>query len=252
MESAMAEQEKDVKDALEEELKDMSGNETECEADGDAPDSGEQEADSGVPDSGEPETDGGAPENGEPETDSERPEDGEQESDSGAPEAGEGQPAKKIFKKQSKADKKAEGYKEQIAQLEDKVKRQLAEFENFRNRTEKEKQAMFETGAKSVIEKILPVVDNFERGLATVPEDKREDPFVDGMNRIYKQMLAELENIGVKPIETVGLEFDPNLHNAVMQVENEEYESGVIVQELQKGYTYRDSVVRHSMVSVNI
>lgn len=157
---------------------------------------------------------------------------------------------KKAAKKQAKQDKKADVYKEQIEQLEDKVKRQLAEFENFRNRTEKEKQAMFETGAKSVIEKILPVVDNFERGLATVPEDKKEDPFVDGMNRIYKQMLTELENIGVKPIEALGCEFDPNLHNAVMQVESEEYESGVVAQELMKGYTYRENVVRHSMVAV--
>lgn len=157
---------------------------------------------------------------------------------------------KRAAKKQAKLDKKAQGYKDQIEQLEDKVKRQLAEFENFRNRTEKEKHAMFETGAKSVIEKMLPVVDNFERGLATVPEDKKEDPFVDGMERIYKQFLTELENIGVKPIEAVGQEFDPNLHNAVMQVESEEYESGVVAQELQKGYTYRDSVVRHSMVAV--
>lgn len=157
---------------------------------------------------------------------------------------------KKAAKKQAKHDKKAEAYKEQIEQLEDKVKRQLAEFENFRNRSEKEKQAMFETGAKSVIEKILPIVDNFERGLATVPEEKQEDPFVDGMNRVYRQLLTELENIGVKPIEAVGKEFDPNLHNAVMQTESEEYESGIVAQELQKGYTYRDSVVRHSMVSV--
>ncbi len=157
---------------------------------------------------------------------------------------------KKAAKKQAKLDKKTEAYKEQIEQLEDKVKRQLAEFENFRNRSEKEKQAMFEAGAKSVIEKILPVVDNFERGLATVPEEKQEDPFVDGMSRVYKQLLTELENIGVKPIEAVGQEFDPNLHNAVMQTESEEYESGVVAQELQKGYTYRDSVVRHSMVSV--
>ena len=141
---------------------------------------------------------------------------------------------KKAAKKQAKLDKKTDAYKEQIEQLEDKVKRQLAEFENFRNRSEKEKHAMFETGAKSVIEKILPVVDNFERGLATVPEEKQEDPFVDGMNRVYKQLLTELENIGVKPIEALGQEFDPNL------------------QELQKGYTYRDSVVRHSMVSVTI
>ncbi len=152
--------------------------------------------------------------------------------------------------KKSKQDKKEEMYKEQIDQLEDRVKRQLAEFENFRNRTEKEKQTMFETGAKSVIEKILPVIDNFERGLLTVPEEKKADPFVDGMNRIYKQMLTELENIGVKPIDAVGQEFDPNLHNAVMQVASEEYESGVVAQELQKGYTYRDGVVRYAMVAV--
>ena len=157
---------------------------------------------------------------------------------------------KRAAKKQAKLDKKSQGYKEQIEQLEDKVKRQLAEFENFRNRTEKEKHAMFETGAKSVVEKILPVVDNFERGLATVPEGRKGDPFVDGMERIYKQLLTELENMGVKPIEAVGKEFDPNLHNAVMQVESEEYESGVVAQELQRGYTYRESVVRHSMVAV--
>lgn len=157
---------------------------------------------------------------------------------------------KRAAKKQAKQDKKADAAKEKIAELEDRVKRQLAEFENFRNRSEKEKQAMFEVGAKSVIEKILPVIDNFERGLATVPEEQQGDAFVEGMNKIYRQMMTELENIGVKPIEAVGCEFDPNLHNAVMQVENEELESGTVAQELQKGYTYRDSVVRHSMVSV--
>ena len=151
---------------------------------------------------------------------------------------------RKFFKK--KKDKKDE----KIEELTDRLTRQMAEFENFRKRTDKEKQAMFDTGAKSVIEKILPVVDNFERGLATVPEESKEDPFVDGMNRIYKQLMTELENIGVKPIEAVGQEFDPNLHNAVMQVESDEYESGVIAQELQKGYTYHDMVVRHSMVGV--
>lgn len=154
---------------------------------------------------------------------------------------------KKLFGKKEKKKDKAQ---EKIEELEDKVKRQLAEFENFRNRSEKEKTAMFETGAKSVIEKILPVIDNFERGLMTVPEDEKDSPFVDGMNKIYKQMVTELEAIGVKPIEAVGLEFDPNLHNAVMQVESEEYESGVVAQELQKGYTYHDMVVRHSMVAV--
>lgn len=157
---------------------------------------------------------------------------------------------KRAAKKQAKQDKKADAAREKIAELEDRVKRQLAEFENFRNRTEKEKQAMFEIGAKSVIEKILPVIDNFERGLATVPEDQQGDAFVEGMNKIYRQMMTELDNIGVKPIEAVGCEFDPNLHNAVMQVENEELESGTVAQELQKGYTYRDTVVRHSMVSV--
>ena len=157
---------------------------------------------------------------------------------------------RKEAKKKAKADKKGDALKEQIAELEDKTMRQLAEFENFRNRTEKEKQAMFETGARSVIEKLLPVVDNLERGLATVPEEEKDTPFVDGMNKIYKQLMTELDNMGVKPIEAVGKEFDPNLHNAVMQVESEEFESGIVAQELQKGYTYRDTVVRHSMVAV--
>lgn len=154
---------------------------------------------------------------------------------------------KKLF---GKKDKKKDKAQEKIEELEDKVKRQLAEFENFRNRSEKEKTAMFETGAKSVIEKILPVIDNFERGLAMIPEEDKDTPVADGMNKIYKQLVTELESLGVKPIEAVGLEFDPNLHNAVMQVESEEYESGVVAQELQKGYTYRDTVVRHSMVAV--
>jgi molecular chaperone GrpE len=157
---------------------------------------------------------------------------------------------KKGFFSGRKKEKKEDAVKAQINELQDKVMRQMAEFENFRKRSEKEKSAMFETGAKSVIEKILPVVDNFERGLATVPEDEKDAPFVDGMNRIYKQLMTELENIGVKPIEAVGQEFDPNLHNAVMQVESDEYESGVVAQELQKGYTYHDMVVRHSMVGV--
>ncbi|MCI5959266.1 MAG: nucleotide exchange factor GrpE [Lachnospiraceae bacterium] len=154
---------------------------------------------------------------------------------------------KKIF---GKKDKKKDKAQEKIEELEDKVKRQLAEFENFRNRSEKEKTAMFETGARSVIEKMLPVIDNFERGLAMIPEEEKDTPFADGMNKIYKQMVTELDGLGVKPIEAVGKEFDPNLHNAVMQVESDEYESGVIAQELQKGYTYHDTVVRHSMVAV--
>ena len=175
--------------------------------------------------------------------------------ESEADEAAEGTEAKswsekRAAKKQAKADKQTDALKEKIAELEDKVMRQMAEFENFRKRTEKEKQAMFETGARSVIEKILPVVDNFERGFATIEPDDQEDAFVGGMRMVYKQMMTELENINVKPIEAVGKEFDPNFHNAVMQVASEEYESGIVAQEFIKGYTYRDNVVRHSMVAV--
>ena len=157
---------------------------------------------------------------------------------------------KRGFHRKSREEKKTDALNEKIAELEDKVKRQLAEFENFRNRTEKEKAAMFEIGAKSVIEKMLPIVDNFERGLAGLSEEEKGEPFAAGMQMVYKQLLTELDNLGVKPIEAVGKEFDPNLHNAVMQVESEEYESGVIAQEMMKGYTYRDNVVRHSMVAV--
>lgn len=157
---------------------------------------------------------------------------------------------KKGLGKKKKTDKKAEAYEAKITELDDRVKRQMAEFENFRKRTEKEKATMFEMGAKSVVEKILPVVDNFERGLNAIPEEEKNSPFAEGMNMIYKQLMTELENLGVKPIEAVGKEFDPNLHNAVMQVESEEYEEGVIAQELLKGYMYRDTVVRYSMVAV--
>ena len=148
-----------------------------------------------------------------------------------------------------KKDKKTAALEEKVAELEDRTKRQMAEFENFRKRTEKEKSIMFETGAKSVIEKILPVIDNFERGLAAIEPDNK-DSFYDGMCMIHKQMLDELEKIGVTPIEALGKEFDPNFHNAVMQVESDEFESGVVAQELQKGYMYRDTVVRYSMVGV--
>jgi len=157
---------------------------------------------------------------------------------------------KKAAKKAAKQDKKEEAYKEKIEQLEDRVKRQMAEFENFRKRTEREKQAMFETGAKSVLEKILPVIDNFERGFATVDPEDENDAFVGGMKMVYKQMMKELDNIGVKPIEAVGCEFDPNFHNAVMQVEDEELGENIVSEEFMKGYMYRDSVVRHSMVKV--
>ena len=162
--------------------------------------------------------------------------------------------AKKADKKKAKVDKKAdakcEAMQAKIDELEDRVKRQMAEFENFRKRTEKEKTMMFETGAKSVVEKILPVVDNFERGLATIPEEDADSAFASGMKMIYKQMMDELDKLGVKPIEAVGQEFDPNFHNAVMQVESEEYESGIVAQELLKGYMYHETVVRHSMVAV--
>ena len=158
--------------------------------------------------------------------------------------------SKREKKKREKADKKQDALKEKIEELEDRVKRQLAEFDTFRKRSEKEKTMMFETGARSVIEKILPVVDNFERGLASVPDEEKENGFAQGMEMIYKQLMTELEKMEVKPIPAVGEEFNPDFHNAVMQVESEEYESGVIAQELQKGYTYRDSVVRHSMVAV--
>ena len=126
----------------------------------------------------------------------------------------------------------------------------MAEFDNFRKRTEKEKTQMYDMGAKSIIEKILPVIDNFERGLAAVPEEQREDAFVVGMDKVYRQMLTELDASGVKPIEAVGQEFDPNFHNAVMHIEDENLGENVVAEEFQKGYVYRDSVVRHSMVKV--
>ena len=156
----------------------------------------------------------------------------------------------KSDKKKSFFGKKDNKLQDKVDELEDRVKRQMAEFENFRKRTDKEKTAMFETGAKSVIEKILPVVDNFERGLAGLSEEDKKQPFAEGMAMVYKQLMTELDKLEVKPIEAVGQEFDPNLHNAVMQVESDEYGSGIIAQELQKGYTYRDTVVRHSMVAV--
>ena len=139
---------------------------------------------------------------------------------------------------------------QRIEELEDMVKRQLAEFDNFRKRTDKEKETMFEAGARSVIEKLLPVVDNFERGLASISEEEQGSAHAEGMQMIYKQLMGELDKLDVKPIEAVGKEFNPELHNAVMQCESDEYESGIVAQELHKGYTYRDSVIRHSMVAV--
>lgn len=153
---------------------------------------------------------------------------------------------KGIFKRKPKKDKKDE----KIEELTDKLTRQMAEFDNYRKRTEKEKSGMYEIGAKDVIEKILPVIDNFERGLAAVPEEQKEDSFVTGMEMIYKQIMTTLDGIGVKPIEAVGQEFNPDLHNAVMHVEDEELGENIVAEEFQKGYTYRDSVVRYSMVKV--
>lgn len=158
------------------------------------------------------------------------------------------EPAEKkgFFKKKDKKDKKDE----QIEALTDQVKRTMAEFDNYRKRTDKEKSAMFEIGAKSVIEKMLPIVDNFERGLATLSEEEKSSGFAGGMEQVYKQLMSTLSEMGVEPIEAVGNAFDPNLHNAVMHIESDEYEENVIVQEFQKGYTYKGSVVRYSMVQV--
>ena len=161
-----------------------------------------------------------------------------------AEDTAEKKPGKKLFGK--KKDKKDE----KIEELTDKLTRQMAEFDNFRKRTEKEKSQMYEVGAKDIIEKILPVVDNFERGLDAVKEEEKEDPFVQGMEKVYKHLLTTLEGIDVKPIEAVGQQFDPNFHNAVMHVEDENFGENVVAEEFQKGYTYRDSVVRHSMVKV--
>ena len=161
-----------------------------------------------------------------------------------AEDTAEKKPGKKLFGK--KKDKKDE----KIEELTDKLTRQMAEFDNFRKRTEKEKSQMYEVGAKDIIEKILPVVDNFERGLDAVKEEEKEDPFVQGMEKVYKHLLTTLEGIDVKPIEAVGQQFDPNVHNAVMHVEDENFGENVVAEEFQKGYTYRDSVVRHSMVKV--
>lgn len=169
-----------------------------------------------------------------------------EEKDSEAGEDGAEKKDKKLFKRKPKKDKKDE----QIEELTDRLTRQMAEFDNFRKRTEKEKSAMYEVGAKDIIEKILPVIDNFERGLSAVTEEQKDDSFVTGMEMVYKQIMTTLDGVGVKVIEAVGQEFNPDLHNAVMHVEDEEAGENIIVEEFQKGYTYRDSVVRHSMVKV--
>jgi len=168
--------------------------------------------------------------------------------DAAKEETASGESEKKGFfsKKKKEKDKRDQ----QIEELTDRVQRQMAEFDNFRKRSEKEKSAMFEVGAKSVLEKILPTVDNFERGFANLSEEQKQDAFAQGMEKVYRQMLTALEGIGVKPIEAVGQPFDPNFHNAVMHVEDEEAGENVVVEEFQKGYMYRDNVLRHSMVKV--
>ena len=170
--------------------------------------------------------------------------DGQEESEEASPEEDKAE-GKKLFGRKKK-DKKDE----KIEELTDKLTRQMAEFDNFRKRTEREKSQMYEVGAKDIIEKILPVVDNFERGLDAVPEEKKEDPFIQGMEKVYKQFMTVLESVEVKPIEALGNQFDPNFHNAVMHVEDENFGENEVAEEFQKGYMYRDSVVRHSMVKV--
>ncbi len=173
---------------------------------------------------------------------------GEAAEDENAKEEGKGEAkdGKGFFKKKEKKDKRDE----QIAELNDKVLRQMAEFENFRKRTEKEKSQMFEIGAKSIVEKLLPVLDNFERGLAAVSEEERNGAFAQGIEKIYKQLVTELAEAGVTPIEAVGKEFNPDFHNAVMHIEDENFGENIVAEEFQKGYMYKDSVVRHSMVKV--
>ena len=188
------------------------------------------------------------------EADTSAEEDAAEEEDSGEPseeeseEEGQDEEKKgrKLFGKKNKKDKKDE----KIEELTDRLTRQMAEFDNFRKRTDKEKSQMYEIGAKDIINKILPVVDNFERGLAAVPEEEKKNPILEGMEKVYKQLMTTLEEIGVKPIEAVGQEFNPDFHNAVMHVEDEELGENIIAEEFQKGYTYHDSVVRHSMVKV--
>ena len=167
----------------------------------------------------------------------------EPEEKSGEAETKEEKKERKFFKKKEKKDKKDE----KIEELTDRLTRQMAEFDNYRKRTEKEKAANYIVGAKDVIEKLLPVVDNFERGLA---DADLNDPFADGINKIYKQLTTMLADLGVTPIEAVGKEFDPNFHNAVMHVDDDELGENIIAEEFQKGYMYKDQVVRHSMVKV--
>ncbi len=214
----------------------------------------EQDSAQCEPESGEPGEEASEQQSGQEQEPQSEPKGEEGESD--APAEASEEPEKEPEKSQGKGKKdgffkkKKDKRDEQIEELQDKLRRQMAEFENFRKRTDREKSQMFDMGARTIVEKMLPVVDNFERGLAAVPEEQKEDPFVTGMDKVYKQLMTEFEAIGVAAIEAVGKEFDPELHNAVMQVEDEEKESGTVAAELQKGYRYKDTVVRHSMVSV--
>ncbi len=199
---------------------------------------GQQEKnDSGTEDAAEVPADG---DNSGETSDTEEP---KKESDTEEPKKEEEEKKGRLFGKKNKKDEK-------IEELTDKLTRQMAEFDNFRKRTEREKSQMYEIGARDIIEKILPVVDNFERGLAAVAEGDKEHPFVQGMDKVYKQLMTTLEEAGVKPIEAVGQEFNPDFHNAVMHVEDENFGENVVAEEFQKGYMYRESVVRHSMVKV--
>ena len=177
-------------------------------------------------------------------------EDSQESADQAEPESAEEAADQKSEKKGFFKKKEKDPRDQKIEDLTDQLKRTMAEFDNFRKRTEKEKSAMFEMGAKDILEKILPVVDNFERGLAAIPEEAKGGSFAKGMEMIYKQLIKMLEDVGVTPIEAVGKEFDPNFHNAVMHVDDENLGENVVASELQKGYMYRNSVLRHSMVQV--
>ena len=161
-----------------------------------------------------------------------------------------GETGEEALENENKEAEKKDKKDLKIEELNDKYMRTFAEFDNFRKRTEKEKAAMFEVGAKSIVEKILPIVDSFERGLATVTEEQKSEPFVEGMDKVYKQLMTTLSDAGVKPIEALNTEFNPDFHNAVMHIEDENVDENIIVEEFHKGYMYHDSVVRHSMVKV--
>lgn len=223
------------KKAAQEAAREASEEETEAEENPEGSGESEEEEDSILE---EPEAQDPSEESKSDEED----EDPEEEKDA----SGKEEKGKKLFGRKKKKDPRDE----KIEELTDRLTRQMAEFDNFRKRTEKEKAQMYEVGARSIIEKILPVVDNFERGLDAIPQEEKEHPFMEGMNKVYKQLMTTLEEIGVKPIEAVGSEFNPDYHNAVMHIEDENLGENVVAEEFQKGYMYRDSVVRHSMVKV--